>query len=204
MILKVVLVICLEPCDYNPCSNGGICNNTQDGRNYTCTCSSGFTGRSCERVVSLGMQNRSQVLDSQITASSTKSAGWMAKDGRLYNQHDVGVTWGCWRPMTSRADEYLQVDLLNAKTILKVATQGLPYHSTQPDVNFWVTRYGLHYSLDNVTWTSYPHVSHIFTRNSDRDTVVLHDLPVVIQARLVRFVIKEWHGEIALRADLYG
>ncbi|XP_048590550.1 ficolin-2-like [Nematostella vectensis] len=39
-----------KPCFSSPCSNGSICNNTQDGKNYTCTCLPGHTGRHCERV----------------------------------------------------------------------------------------------------------------------------------------------------------
>ncbi|XP_032217881.2 ficolin-2 isoform X2 [Nematostella vectensis] len=40
---------CDKPCFSSPCSNGSICNNTQDGKNYTCTCLPGYTGRNCER-----------------------------------------------------------------------------------------------------------------------------------------------------------
>ncbi|XP_048588946.1 neurogenic locus Notch protein [Nematostella vectensis] len=40
-----------KPCDSSPCSNGSVCNNTQDGKNYTCTCSPGYTGRHCDTVI---------------------------------------------------------------------------------------------------------------------------------------------------------
>ena len=35
-------------CNPNPCKNGGICTLTEDKSNYTCACTSNFTGRNCE------------------------------------------------------------------------------------------------------------------------------------------------------------
>ncbi|XP_048588730.1 fibropellin-1 isoform X2 [Nematostella vectensis] len=42
-----------NPCDSSPCSNHSVCNNPQDGKNYTCTCSPGYTGRHCDTVIPL-------------------------------------------------------------------------------------------------------------------------------------------------------
>ncbi|EDO30186.1 predicted protein, partial [Nematostella vectensis] len=107
----------------------------------------------------LGMEDR-RILDSQITASSSKHHVYFApKYARLRNTFQGGVSYGCWLPRSAQAGEYLQVDLRGVKNISKVATQGQPYSKNDPDHTHWVTRYALSYSLDGVTWTTYPHVS---------------------------------------------
>ncbi|EDO41992.1 predicted protein [Nematostella vectensis] len=167
------------------------------------------------------MDYRNKIIaDSQITAS-TSSYYWSFFYGRLHQVHISGVTYGAWSPHTSQVGEYLQVDLLRMMQINKVATQGQPTQSIdgtqkEPNMNNWVTRYGLSYSSDGLTWTTYPHVITLrcsewsfisfqeFNGNSDRDTVVSHILPVTIPARFIRVLPKNWHGIIALRVELFG
>lgn len=43
-----------------------------------------------------------------------------------------------------------------------------------------------------------------FKANSDRYTVVGHDLEKPIRARYLRIVPEDWYGYIALRAEFYG
>lgn len=43
-----------------------------------------------------------------------------------------------------------------------------------------------------------------FLANSDRYTVVSHDLPKPIRTRYLRIVPEEWYSYIALRAEFYG
>ncbi|EDO42679.1 predicted protein, partial [Nematostella vectensis] len=152
----------------------------------------------------LGMEDR-RILDSQITGSSSLSYYWAPAAGRLRNSFKFDVTFGCWRPASAQVDEYLQVDLLAVKNISKVATQGQPYLL---DMTHWVTRYALSYSLDGVTWTTYPHVSKSrffgeFPGNTDIESVVSHLLPVTIQARYIRFVVKAWNVNPAMRVEIY-
>ncbi|EDO41991.1 predicted protein [Nematostella vectensis] len=179
-----------------------------------CTCILGYIGRHCDVCIPpLGMDYRNKIIaDSQITAS-TSSYYWSPFYGRLHQVHIGGVTYGAWSPHTSQVGEYLQVDLLRMMQINKVATQGQPTQSIdgtqkEPNMNNWVTRYGLSYSSDGLTWTSYPHWSFIFLQefngNSDRVTVVSHILSVTIPARFIRVLPKNWHGIIALRVELFG
>ncbi|XP_048582634.1 lactadherin isoform X2 [Nematostella vectensis] len=194
-------------CFDKPCLNGGTCQPLYQDSNYTCTCTPEYTGRHCDVCIfSLGMDNKRRIADSQITASSVATSYWSPVYGRLYQLNIGNTAFGGWGPSTSQVGEYLQVDLLSVMKINKVATQGQPTKNIngqepEPSMNNWVTRYGLSYASDGVTWTTYPHE---FTGNSDRDTVVSHVLPVTIQARYIRFLPKNWHGQIALRAELFG
>ena len=40
--------------------------------------------------------------------------------------------------------------------------------------------------------------------NTDRDTVVYHELNPPIKARYIRFRPLAWHGHISMRVELYG
>ncbi|RMX48128.1 hypothetical protein pdam_00014711 [Pocillopora damicornis] len=44
----------------------------------------------------------------------------------------------------------------------------------------------------------------VFPGNTDRDTVVYHDLNPVIDARFVRVLPMEWFGHIGMRMELYS
>ncbi|XP_048584992.1 lactadherin isoform X2 [Nematostella vectensis] len=176
------------------CLNGGKCRANYHDNTASCVCLQGYSGNNCQKVA-IGLYNRSIILDSQFSASSFRDPYGWPKEGRLYNRYVQHETFGCWRPLYFQAGEYLQVDLLSVKTITGVATQGYPY------TDFWVTRYGITYNIDGLTWNIYPHE---FTGNSDKDTVVSHDLPIIIEARLIRFVVKAWYEAIFLRAELYA
>ncbi|XP_048579786.1 lactadherin isoform X2 [Nematostella vectensis] len=190
----------MSPCD--DCLNGAKCQANYEKNTGVCNCKRGYVGKNCEKgcVFPLGMETKS-IADSQITASSFVHIHWSPKDGRIRNPYNAGVTYGCWRPATAQVDEYLQVDLLAVKNINKVATQGQPYQPYHLDHTHWVTRYALSYSLDGVTWTTYPEE---LSGNTDRDTVVSHTLPVTILTRYIRFLVKAWNVLPAMRVELYG
>ena len=38
----------IQPCDSNPCLNGGTCSDATDGQSYTCNCIGDFTGINCQ------------------------------------------------------------------------------------------------------------------------------------------------------------
>ena len=47
------VTICDNPCQINPCRNGGICTPIYSGNNYNlyqCSCLNGFGGSNCESV----------------------------------------------------------------------------------------------------------------------------------------------------------
>lgn len=37
-----------DPCDPNPCLNGGKCDAAKDGESYECDCPKGYRGDHCE------------------------------------------------------------------------------------------------------------------------------------------------------------
>lgn len=42
-----------NPCDPNPCNHGGVCTKTGDST-YTCTCTTGYCGKTCNgRLIKL-------------------------------------------------------------------------------------------------------------------------------------------------------
>ena len=73
-----------------------------------------------------------------------------------------------------------------------VITQG------RRDANQWVTEYQVKTTKDGSTWTSVG----TFSGNSDRNTKVKQMFAKPVEAKAVRFVVKEWRGFICMRAAL--
>ncbi|KXJ14557.1 Lactadherin [Exaiptasia diaphana] len=148
----------------------------------------------------LGMQDGT-IKDNQITASSSYSSIHAPKNGRLHKQNAPGVGYGAWSALNRRInDEYIQVDLGMEKVITMVATQGRQDCCAQ-----FVTKYSLSYSNDASNWKSYTEdCTKIFPGNSDRDTVVKHELEVPIKTRHIRLIVKEFNEHPSLRMELYG
>lgn len=86
--------------------------------------------------VPLGLEDK-RIPDTAITASFAESS-WPAIKGRL-NSDKVWCA-------SSKADQYLQIDIGAVKMITKVATQGMK------DRDNWVTHYRLGYSIDGIHW----------------------------------------------------
>lgn len=38
----------LNQCEENPCHNNGVCNNTNEGKGYTCNCTGYYGERHCD------------------------------------------------------------------------------------------------------------------------------------------------------------
>ena len=39
-----------DPCDPNPCANGGTCQKSYDGHYFQCNCPAGYGGLTCEGI----------------------------------------------------------------------------------------------------------------------------------------------------------
>ncbi|XP_078365183.1 retinoschisin-like [Oculina patagonica] len=135
------------------------------------------------------------ILDSQITASSEYGNAWAAHLARLH----LG---GCWVARPSDNNQWLQVDLQQKTRITRIATQG------RVEENQWVTEYKLQYGEDGQIFTFYRGIADnsdtIFQGNTDRQTVVDHDLDPIIEARYIRVLPTKWRNWISMKMELYG
>ncbi|EDO26928.1 predicted protein, partial [Nematostella vectensis] len=127
-----------------------------------------------------------------ITASSEWDrfhAAWLARLHRKKKGRYVGA----W-------NQYLQVNFRRAKKVMAVATQG------RQDLNQWVTRYYLSYSLDGLHYTKYSLRGRVkvFRGNNNRNTVRRQYLRPAIRAVSVRFHPVSWRSHISMRVELYG
>ncbi|KAL9951704.1 hypothetical protein ACROYT_G044426 [Oculina patagonica] len=144
------------------------------------------------------------ISDTQITASSEYSYHdfYAAKNGRLHFQETQSAA-GAWVAATLDANQWLQIDLGSQHfRVTRVATQG------RNGFDQWVTRYKLQYSNDKVSFRCYVEQGQTtdkeFAGNTDRDTVVSHELNPPIRARYIRFVPVTWYDHISMRVELYG
>ena len=69
-------------------------------------------------------------------------------------------------------------------------------------MNFWVTSYKIHYSLDGITWLSYEN-DRIFEANNDATSVKVNQLTTPLKARAIRIIPIEWNNYIGMRAEVY-
>ena len=92
----------------------------------------------------LGMQS-GQIPNSALSASSEYTVNGLAYHGRLNTQ----TGYGCWYPTYNDAGQYIQVDFGKPTKVTKIGTQG------RNNVNQYVTKYSVSYSLDNGVFESY-------------------------------------------------
>ncbi|KAL9974963.1 hypothetical protein ACROYT_G012075 [Oculina patagonica] len=142
------------------------------------------------------------ILDSQITASSVYDASHAAHQARLHFKRS-GEIQGGWSARLNDNNQWLQVDLQQRTRVTRIATQGRNnWFKGQ-----WVTKYKLKFGDDGHTFTFYRqnggHSDTIFQGNTDRDTVVSHDLNPSIEARYIRVRPTEWYKHISMRIELY-
>ncbi|XP_066015065.1 retinoschisin-like [Pocillopora verrucosa] len=193
-------------CRAQPCFNGGTCreNCHVTGRRFLCNCPARFIGNVCEKDCqdALGLES-GDISDAQLSASTELVPEKGAKHGRLQSKWN-GVSGGGWIPNISDTNQWLQIDLLDQHSyvVTKIATQGRNYYS------HIVTKYKLQYSDDGVTFLYYREegqvTDKVFPGNTDRDTVVSHELIPPIRARYIRFRPIEWSDYIGMRVELYG
>ncbi|KAL9975103.1 hypothetical protein ACROYT_G012219 [Oculina patagonica] len=195
--------------DINECSNGSHncdvnanCTNTVGS--YNCTCNEGYAGdgRSCSVCpIPLGMESGT-ILNSQISASTAYNAHLTAHQARLHSKGD-GFKFGGWSAAQNDRNQWLQVDLQQTTTVTRIATQG----KNSDMQNQWVTKYKLQYGEDGQTFKFYrrigDHSNTLFKGNTNKNTVVSHDLNPIIEARYIRVRPTSWHGHMSLRMELY-
>ncbi|KAL9964037.1 hypothetical protein ACROYT_G027611 [Oculina patagonica] len=194
----------VDYCFKHQCQNNATCVNSHV--NYTCACnSSRWIGDYCERECdeALGMESGS-ISDGQITASSQYNNNHAAVQGRLHF-NATSVKAGSWTAARKDTNQWLQVDLGSSFfTVTRVATQGRDWYFKLQ----CVTKYNLQYSDDGVNFQYYKEQGQVtnkeFTGNTDRDTVVYHDLNPPIRARYVRFRPVAWIDHISMRVEFYG
>ncbi|XP_068707251.1 retinoschisin-like [Montipora foliosa] len=146
----------------------------------------------------LGMESRA-ITDGQISASSQFSSRNAATKARLNYQG----TPGAWSPAANDKRPWLQIDLRSHVTkVTRVATQG------RRDSYQWVTKYQLQYSSDGEKFVNYKEKGDTeatsFPGNTDRTTVVHHDLNPPIRARYIRFLPVARRSWPSMRVELYG
>jgi len=145
------------------------------------------------------MQSK-KILDAQITASSFldgRHAPWQARLHFISDYYLNEGKAGSWSTITPRTDDWIQVDFYTFKILTAVATQG------RYDQSQWVTSYSLSYSNNGNSFTPYQG-GKVFPGNSDRNSVVKHDLNPLIITRYIRLYVKSFSGWSSLRMEYYG
>ncbi|XP_070556498.1 uncharacterized protein [Ptychodera flava] len=142
----------------------------------------------------LGVE-RGFVLDSQITASSTKlNLDAFVHYARLRN------VYGAWMPAVSNDQQWIQFDFDSIVRIRKIATQGHPIRHS------WVKKYKLLSKVPGYPWQVYIEDGHerLFSGNTDQDSIVYNYITDPMIASHVRINPLSWNDSIALRAEFYG
>ncbi|XP_053322587.1 SCO-spondin-like [Spea bombifrons] len=146
--------------------------------------------------------------DGSFSASSQRP-GHPAYAGRL-NQVTPGSDLQGWSPQASdrRASSsapYLQIDLQQPWNLTGIVVQG----SDAPDA--YVTSFAVQFSQDGQSWHDYKELAEdqepkpkVFGGNSDGSTPVARSFARMIQARYVRVLPRDHHGDVFLRMELLG
>lgn len=174
------------------------------------------------------MQN-GKIPNSALSASSKWNANYGPENARLHS-HPVGGRQGAWVSSVQNHNQWFQVDFGVETQVTRIATQGR--QNANQYVTKYTLRYSLDKSYWNqyqpfgytvvskkslnLPWSILSSSSLLslfllflfflktFLANSDRYTVVSHDLPKPIRTRYLRIVPEEWYSYIALRAEFYG
>ncbi|CAB4015538.1 Hypothetical predicted protein, partial [Paramuricea clavata] len=149
----------------------------------------------CKDPKALGMQS-GKIPDSRITASSEWHTYWGPRFGRLH--------WNkCWISRPLDTNQWLQIDFKYKATVTEILTQGRP----QTSKDQWVRSYTIAYSDDGMnfeTYKVYKGQDKVFSGNTDRNSVVRHELSPVLVARFIRIQPKSWKLHISMRAEFRG
>ncbi|XP_078367446.1 lactadherin-like [Oculina patagonica] len=187
-------------CQLTGCLNAGSCTFTEESKIFQCKCQEGWCGNYCgARPTPVGMESGA-ILDSRISASSQYSAAYPAHLARLHLKSTASSNGG-WAALYNNNNQWLQVNLQQTTRVTLIATQG------REDWDQWTKAYKLQYGEDGVTFTFYKRLGDqsdtVFLGNTDKDTVVSHDLNPIIEARYIRVRPMQWYKRITVRMELY-
>ncbi|KAJ7392557.1 hypothetical protein OS493_010203 [Desmophyllum pertusum] len=135
-----------------------------------------------------------KIRDNQLTASS-HAKHFEAFKARLHGQ-------SCWRSVQNDTGEFLEINFSSQKTYVNgISTQG------DPQADNWTQQYYVAYYWGSV-WKNltqaYIEDVKIFQGNWDRTSTIIHPLEQRFYATAVRIYPLKWHGNIALRLELYS
>ncbi|XP_028407277.1 lactadherin-like [Dendronephthya gigantea] len=147
--------------------------------------------------VPLGMQSR-MIVDSQITASSSKFFQSGAWNGRLNLTTVDNVRYGGWIAADYDSDPWLEVDFIANITLTSISTQGLDGGQS------WVRSYTVAFGFRRVTLEEYKHKDEIKVFNASSGLTVKQDLYPFIIARYIQIKPKMCTGSCSLRVEFYG
>ncbi|XP_068740044.1 uncharacterized protein [Montipora capricornis] len=158
-----------------------------------------FGCKECKNA--LGMKNHA-LPDSKITASSQWDPNHAAHQARLHFPGAPGKA-ASWSSRTNDINQWLQIDLRSQNTKLTaIASQG------RADLDQWVTKFKLQYSDNGVHFYYYKEPGQSapkeFAANTDRNTVVYHELSQEVRAKYIRFRPTAWHNHISMRIEVFG
>ncbi|KAH1185503.1 coagulation factor V-like [Mauremys mutica] len=150
----------------------------------------------------LGMEN-GEIKNAQITASSYKKSWYNSWEPSLARLNQEGRV-NAWQAKSNNNQQWLQIDLLKAKKITAITTQGCKSMSMEQ----FVKTYVIHYRDESTEWKPYmdesTSVGKVFVGNEDSSGQVKHFLNPPIFSRFIRIVPKTWNRSIALRVELFG
>ncbi|XP_039383519.1 venom prothrombin activator pseutarin-C non-catalytic subunit-like isoform X2 [Mauremys reevesii] len=150
----------------------------------------------------LGMEN-GEIKNAQITASSYKKSWYNSWEPSLARLNQEGRV-NAWQAKSNNNQQWLQIDLLKAKKITAITTQGCKSMSTEQ----FVKTYVILYSDEGTEWKPYmdesTSVGKVFVGNENSSGQVKHFLKPPIFSRFIRIVPKTWKRSISLRVELFG
>jgi len=156
------------------------------------------------KVCGSGVQDRSVVKDSQITAVSywNNLPHYYSYYGRLFNTGPHGGSWIAGRPaldQNNKEERWIEVNYEQEKTIYAVVTQG---RNTGGN---YVSSYNVLYKTGDDNEFKYildeSGEAKIFPGNFDMQTPVINNFPEPITAQYFRINAVSWNALIALRFD---
>ncbi|XP_028412252.1 uncharacterized protein LOC114535069 [Dendronephthya gigantea] len=147
--------------------------------------------------VPLGMQSR-MIVDSQITASSSKFFQSGASNGRLNLTTVDNVRYGGWIAADYDSDPWLEVDFIANITLTSISTQGLDGGQS------WVRSYTVASGFRRDSLEEYKIKDEIKVFNATSGLTVKQYLYPFIIARHIRIKPKICAGSCSLRAEFYG